>query len=486
MAATWPAHGAQNTWDALLYAYISGPGQNPITGMFHATAYGDGTRKTSNVNLALTAAKVAGGTVYMDAGAWTCDAVIDMTLINQNQAPYTGSVVKLLGAGHQETIVSGGVAGFGFLELTGSARVTVEGISFVQTTGSSIQYGILGGRYTDNGSVLYNLKDVYVSGNYTLAAMITYSAEDSQYADCVFYNNQGPGLVLARDQRGWSVTPKYAAVSTSSPLSSGNGQIRLSRVKCFTTRNATNGPADYPLVVEFAQSFVADNIYTISGGAPLILIDKRCDQVSFRGLHQEWWTSGVTGATEPYGTYIKATVTAGENLYFRLTYDASTIYPIFAEDNTKVTQLSVRGCGWRSSTRSWMVDLYEADTVDVPSGNGWTAISTGEQTTPTYRKRAGTSLVVALPHSILRANSGLDFPSVTANGGTQTLTITVTGAATGDDATVHWDTLGPPAGLISEAWVSAANTVTVRVTNVTTAAINPVAATVRVNVFKFA
>lgn len=87
---------------------------------------------------------------------------------------------------------------------------------------------------------------------------------------------------------------------------------------------------------------------------------------------------------------------------------------------------------------------------------------------------------------VLRATAGLDFPSVAANGGVQTLTITVTGAAVGDDATVHYNTTaGLPNGCVAQAVVSAADTVTVRVTNCTTGAIDPPAATVRVNVFKF-
>lgn len=87
---------------------------------------------------------------------------------------------------------------------------------------------------------------------------------------------------------------------------------------------------------------------------------------------------------------------------------------------------------------------------------------------------------------ILRGSATLDFPSIAASGGTQTLTITVTGAAVGNDATVHYQTTaGLPSGLVAQAFVSAADTVTVRLTNCTTGAVDPSAATVRVNVYKF-
>lgn len=82
---------------------------------------------------------------------------------------------------------------------------------------------------------------------------------------------------------------------------------------------------------------------------------------------------------------------------------------------------------------------------------------------------------------VVRASATLAFPSVAA-GGQQELTISATGATTG--AAIH---LGPPAGLesglIATARVSATDTVTVRLVNVTGSPISPASATYRVDVF---
>lgn len=80
----------------------------------------------------------------------------------------------------------------------------------------------------------------------------------------------------------------------------------------------------------------------------------------------------------------------------------------------------------------------------------------------------------------LPGSATLDFPSIAAQTATatssQTLTITVTGANAGDTVAV-----GPPsginAGLTWCAWVSAANTVSIRLFNNTAAAIDPASAT---------
>lgn len=87
----------------------------------------------------------------------------------------------------------------------------------------------------------------------------------------------------------------------------------------------------------------------------------------------------------------------------------------------------------------------------------------------------------------LYATAALDFPLVAANGGTQDLTVTVTGAKATDTAPVV--NLGLPtgltAGLLYHGFVSADNTVTVRCTNATAGAINPASATFRVEVRRY-
>lgn len=82
----------------------------------------------------------------------------------------------------------------------------------------------------------------------------------------------------------------------------------------------------------------------------------------------------------------------------------------------------------------------------------------------------------------LSASASLNFPSVAAAGQAE-LTITVTGAAVGD-AVVLAPPAAPDAGLVWAGRVSAANTVTVRVANITAAPIDPAAATWGAQVIK--
>jgi hypothetical protein len=90
------------------------------------------------------------------------------------------------------------------------------------------------------------------------------------------------------------------------------------------------------------------------------------------------------------------------------------------------------------------------------------------------------------PQETLTATAALDFPLVAA-GGTQDLTMTVTGVLAADVAPVV--SVGLPAGLnaglLFHGWVSANNTVTIRATNATAAGINPGSATFRVEVRRY-
>jgi len=84
----------------------------------------------------------------------------------------------------------------------------------------------------------------------------------------------------------------------------------------------------------------------------------------------------------------------------------------------------------------------------------------------------------------LTNTAALNFPS-TASGATSDLTITVTGAADGDAVSLGTPNAAVAAGTNYSAWASAANTVTVRFSNFSGAAVDPASATFRASVLKY-
>lgn len=85
--------------------------------------------------------------------------------------------------------------------------------------------------------------------------------------------------------------------------------------------------------------------------------------------------------------------------------------------------------------------------------------------------------------SIYTASATLDFPSIAANS-SATLNITVTGAVVGGSVSLGLPS-SPPAGIVYQGYVSAADTVTIRAFNVTGSAIDPASASFRATVVNF-
>jgi hypothetical protein len=82
------------------------------------------------------------------------------------------------------------------------------------------------------------------------------------------------------------------------------------------------------------------------------------------------------------------------------------------------------------------------------------------------------------------ATASLTYGSIAA-GASATQSISVPGAQTGDGVVIGLPAAGLTAGLIPTAWVSAAGTVTLRITNITSGAITPAAASYRVTAIRF-
>lgn len=189
--------------------------------------------------------------------------------------------------------------------------------------------------------------------------------------------------------------------------------------------------------------------------------------VSFR-LTAGATTSGNITLTILGTPYVVA-VTAGDTLTQvrdKIVAAATTFYPT-----------------WKPRASSTNVAAFDALVPGLVSGtNSFNAGGTGVTSDYFGLDGAGTSPTYAEHAVSLSATATLDFPSIPA-AGQQELTITVTGAAVGESVA-----LAPPAaleaGLQVTGYVSAANTVKVRLSNVTAAAIDPASATWRATVLR--
>jgi hypothetical protein len=146
------------------------------------------------------------------------------------------------------------------------------------------------------------------------------------------------------------------------------------------------------------------------------------------------------------------------------------------------------------ASRTARLVISSGGVVSVPGTTASTSTATGALTTAGGLGVAGRSSTATLNVGgsngttldlVASAAATLDFPEIAAAGGTQDLTITVTGAAVGD-AVVLGLPAAPNPGVVFNAFVSAADTVTIRATDATTgSAIDPPPASYRVVVLSF-
>jgi hypothetical protein len=127
-------------------------------------------------------------------------------------------------------------------------------------------------------------------------------------------------------------------------------------------------------------------------------------------------------------------------------------------------------------TRTEFVDMVADNLAANSIANA--ALQAAVSITTSLTVASGTALT-----KLLSATATLDFGSI-ASLASADLTITVTGAAVGD--AVHLGLpAAPTAGIVFNSFVSAANTVTVRATNITAAPVDPASATYRAVVAAF-
>ena len=138
---------------------------------------------------------------------------------------------------------------------------------------------------------------------------------------------------------------------------------------------------------------------------------------------------------------------------------------------------------WAQGDKVYWNDTNRECTV-VAAGNVLIGVAVAAAADPssTGRVLIGNHPETELPTQVLSATATLDFGSIAAQD-SEDLTIAVAGAAVGDTVA-----LGPPAapatGIVFNAFVSAADTVTVRATNITAGAVDPASADYAVMVFK--
>jgi predicted RecA/RadA family phage recombinase len=138
---------------------------------------------------------------------------------------------------------------------------------------------------------------------------------------------------------------------------------------------------------------------------------------------------------------------------------------------------------WSQGDKVYWDDTNKECTA-VAAGNVLIGVAMADAANPTDTGRVliGNHPEIELPTQVLTAIATLDFASIAA-AASEDKTIAVTGAAVGDSVALGLPA-APAAGIVFNGFVSAADTVTVRATNITASAVDPASADYTAMVFK--
>lgn len=181
-----------------------------------------------------------------------------------------------------------------------------------------------------------------------------------------------------------------------------------------------------------------------------------------------------------------STVTNSAEKVFRLCiphYIGTSELPVLmllANSGSTASTLSFGG-GSISAQAATKIEFLTAATTTTPKGTVRLAIDATGLVSITGSLSISTTGTAC--DGLWSATATLNFGSI-APAEQADITITVTGASVGDSVSLGLPA-APTSGIVFNAWVSASNTVTIRATNITAAAIDPASATYRATVMSF-
>jgi hypothetical protein len=172
------------------YSMINGAVVNVLD--FGATGNGT-TNDTTAIQNAIDSVNVTGkgGVVYFPPGRYVCNDML--------KVPWTGAAVTLRGAGSIDQTGTGGTSVIvgahnkdAILNLQGSVGCQLIDIAFQgDLTATFPKTGIIQGRNGPGSAGWHTFERIYVTGNFSIAALYNVASEGNTYKDCFFYVGSG-------------------------------------------------------------------------------------------------------------------------------------------------------------------------------------------------------------------------------------------------------------------------------------------------------
>jgi len=439
MATAFPSHGTTN-WDTPLKAYIGA--RTPVN---VAEDYGT---SSAQVLAAAAAAKAAGRGLYFAPGAYaiTGDLVVDWDDACLVGPDGTAAVLNFTSGG---LVIDG--------SSTWRFRTTLSNLTINRAGTAGPAWDLKGGG-ASKGATRGHFSNIRVESS-TGDALKVDGSYTHTFVGCYLRGASAKGLNVVADPIAGTVFGN-ALTFVGGEIQGNAKAVELTSSQCVTfVGTAIEGNTQGVELIDNARNTMFLNCYIEANGAGVNDYDLKVGT-----------TTSCTGLVVKGGFWNDASIGKGRSI--------NLIRAIGVE----IDEVQFAGFGTNSPVS---VNEASGGAVLGEAGrncatNGSAAVVNLNGATQFNRSTLGQNpSAPILKH--LKASATLDFPSIAVQSSAN-LTMTVTGAAVGDDCFVTLNGT-PAAGLDYIAWVSATDTVTVRAMNVSSAAVDAAAATFRVHVW---
>lgn len=328
--------------------------------------------------------------------------------------------LTIRGAGRDQTTLVGGEPGFGFMEITGSSALVLEGFSIhAQNSGrAQCQYGILGGRTTGNASSGFiQMNRIGITGRFAKWPIFLMSVENSQIIEPLVWSILGNGIALAMNNTNHGMAPKHLALGTGL---GGNGVNKIVSPWMASLNLAT---ADSRLILlEFTQGAMIQNAYFVSSHAKAhIRLGKRAT-MHLDGSQHEWDPHGsrLPRALDPISVEFAGGTGAYDPTYDIPEYRGTKVSnarlrSIYGENGSKVVGLQLDGSNvLKSSHQGYALNFDTLQDSSITISSAMLDVTGAPARVDTYIRRENGRNIFGpgVPREQVRA----PFPSLDAYG----------------------------------------------------------------------
>lgn len=365
-------------------------------------------------------ALTVGGEIYCPPGQYRLESAINMTATTGGRASYG---IRIYGAGDRATVFNAVHTGHVF-DCTGAQFVNFEKFGVTGNAVTTPKTAFLFARNsTHNSAGQCRMLGVGVRGNYSVACLYNYAAEEFRTQNCWFYNSQAnTPAVIHTDDNVLGVTSTFVTIDTGHQSNTEFKHIGTAIASDQATGTAAALVLRGVLAFTFRDGFM---VQTPGAGSKYVQIDATTlgsSHLTFDNIMIDASSNGVEKFIYHHGTQECPKITVNQILSYGLKSAATGGYIYYAD-----TGASTTGAVMTSLPSGCAVRFYAVTTSDLSLPNEKLEIAYSSSNNRVLVKYANVTLTrpdLATANSFTYSDYGATTPNLRSGAGSPYAVVT--------------------------------------------------------------